>query len=124
MAKFVVLAREAFTDLVRGLGSRGADIGTNVQAMLRNYQKTRSKTVSMYRKMAGKPVPEGKVVVPRGLYNELKKESGYKKRVERSAKYLGDENKWERKAKGLPVTRAERMEARQPALPKPEDVDF
>ena len=124
MAKFVVIAREAFTDLVRSLGSKGSDGGTNVQAMLRNYQKNRAQTVSRYVKSVGKHVPEGKVVVPKGLYVALKNESKYKAGSERTAKYLGDEKKWESRAKGLPTTRAERRQFMEPALPKPEDVDF
>lgn len=91
MAKFVVLAREAFTDLVRGLGSKGSGFGPDVQRMFRSYQENRSRIASHYKKAAGKVVPEGKVVVPSELHRALKQENFVKKHSQATAKSMGDE---------------------------------
>ena len=91
MAKFVVLAREAFTDLVRGLGSKGSGFGPDVQRMFRSYQQNRSKIASHYKKATGKVVPEGKVVVPSELHRALKQETFVKKSSQATGKSMGDE---------------------------------
>ena len=96
MAKFVVLAREAFTDLVRSLGSRGSGFGPDVKKMLSSYQANRAKIVGYYKKATGKNVPEGKVVIPSKLHAALKQETFGKKMVQKTAKYQADEENWMR----------------------------
>jgi hypothetical protein len=91
MSKFVVLAREAFTDLVRGLGSKGSGFGPDVQRMFRSYQQNRSRIASHYQKATGKVVPEGKVVVPSELHRALKQETFVKKSSQATGKSMGDE---------------------------------
>lgn len=93
MAKFVVLAREAFTDLIRGLGSKGSGFGPNVQRMFKSFQNNRSKIASHYKKTTGKVVPEGKVVVPSELHRALKQETFVKKGSQRTVKNMADEEK-------------------------------
>lgn len=96
MAKFVVLAREAFTDLVRSLGSKGSGFGPDVQRMLRSYQTNRAKIATYYKKATGQGVPEGKVVLPSKLHSALKQERFGKKMVQRTGKEMGDEENWMR----------------------------
>jgi len=91
MAKFVVIARQAFSDLVRGLGSKGSGFGPDVQRMFRSYQRNRSKIASHYKKTTGKAIPEGKVVVPSKLHRALKQETFVKKSSQATAKREGDE---------------------------------
>jgi hypothetical protein len=113
MAKFIVLAREAFTDLVRGLGSRGSGFGPDVQRMFASYQRNRAKIAGYYKKTTGKSVPEGKVVVPSKLHAALKQEAFVKKGAQQTAKYEADEENWMRSLgrKDLPPKRSGRVQA-------------
>jgi hypothetical protein len=93
MAKFVVIAREMFTDLVRGI-RKGSGFGPDVERMMGSYQKNRGKIADYYRKQTGKAVPEGKVVIPANLHKALKQESFVKKASQKTAKYESDEEKF------------------------------
>jgi len=76
MAKFVVLAREAFTDLVRGLKSSAIKStgkkSTDVSGMLRLFNERRGAIQRSYQKATGNELPENKVAVPKALYERLK----------------------------------------------------
>jgi hypothetical protein len=76
MAKFVVLAREAFTDMVRGLKSSAVKSTgkktTDVSGMLRVFNERRGAIQRSYQKATGKELPANKVAVPKALYERLK----------------------------------------------------
>jgi hypothetical protein len=115
MAKFVVLAREAFIDLIRGLGSKGSGFGPDVQRMFKSYQNNRSRIASHYKKSTGKVVPEGKVVVPSELHRALKQESFVKKASQQTGKQMGDEEKFfERLGKPMKKPREASFTREQP----------
>ena len=83
MAKFVVLAREAFTDLVRGLKSSATKPtgkkSTDVSGMLNLFNKRRAGIQRAYFKATGKELPSNKVAVPKALYERLKSSGIIKK---------------------------------------------
>jgi hypothetical protein len=82
MAKFVVIAREAFTDLVRGLKStavKPTGKKTDVSGMLRLFNERRAAIQRSYQKATGKELPGNKVAVPRALYERLKSSTVIKK---------------------------------------------
>jgi hypothetical protein len=68
MRKYVILAREAFTDLLRSVGSKEIKSSSR----LADYRANRAKIAEGYRKATGKDIPDGKVVIPQRLHNELK----------------------------------------------------
>jgi hypothetical protein len=76
MAKFIVLAREAFTDLVRGLKSSAIKSSgkknTDVSGMLRLFNERRGSIQRSYQKATGKELPSNKIAVPKVLYERLK----------------------------------------------------
>lgn len=83
MAKFVVLAREAFTDLVRGLKSSAhkptGKRSTEVSTRLLVFNKRRDAIQRRYQEATGKKLPESKIAVPKDLYERLKSLSIIKK---------------------------------------------
>jgi len=96
MAKFVVLAREAFKDLVRGLKSTAVKPTgkktTDVSGMLRLFNERRDAIQRSYRKATGKELPGNKVAVPKALYEQLKSSTGIKKSSQAAAKLKADES--------------------------------
>lgn len=87
MSKFVVIAREAFTDLVRGLKSTAVKPTgkktTDVSGMLRLFNERRAGIQRSYQRATGKELPNNKVAVPKILYERLQLVKKGKKGAER-----------------------------------------
>jgi hypothetical protein len=80
MAKFVVIARQAFVDLVRGLKSSGVKKGTSdLPDMIEKFKDQRGRIQAAYRKATGADIPEGKIAVPKVLYTRLQDKTAIKK---------------------------------------------
>lgn len=67
MAKFVVIAREALADLIRGIGSKTAQGLSGFE----KYTANRAQILESYKKATGREVPQGQVVVPKRLHQTL-----------------------------------------------------
>lgn len=91
MAKFIVLAREAFTDLVRGLKSSAIKSSgkknTDVSGMLRLFNERRGAIQRSYQKATGKELPSNKIAIPEALYERLKSTKSSKGSFETSMEY-------------------------------------
>lgn len=80
MAKFVVIARQAFIDLVRGLKSTAVKEGTSdLPDMIRRFKDQRGRIQNAYRKATGADIPQGKIAVPKVLFTRLKDKTGIKR---------------------------------------------
>lgn len=83
MAKFAVIAREAFTDLVRAFGRRGSEmtspLSREVRAMIGQHNKLRTQVRSVYKATTGREVPEDKVVISKVFLSKLRAAVGQKK---------------------------------------------
>jgi hypothetical protein len=83
MAKFVVLARQTFVDLVRGLKSSARKGNKDIARMLKLYNQQRGKIQRSYAKATGNELPENKIAVPKVLYDRLQSVKTVKKGAER-----------------------------------------
>lgn len=115
MAKFVVIAREAFTDLVRSLKSSAVkptgNKSTDVSGMLQLFNERRGAIQRSYQKATGNELPKNKVAVPKSLYERLKSSKAIKKGDQKDLEYgLTEGASQPRKGFGAPAAkrRAER----------------
>ena len=83
MAKFTVIAKDVFTDLVRAFGKKGAEFGGDLENQvargLRRHNKTRESVRQSYTNKTGKPIPEGKVVLRTDFLKNLREAVRIKK---------------------------------------------
>jgi len=83
MSKFVVLARQTFVDLVRGLKSSASKGNKDIAGMLKLYNQQRGKIQRSYAKATGNELSQNKIAVPKILYERLQLVKTGKKSAER-----------------------------------------
>ena len=94
MAKFLLMGEKAFVQMIRRInkgsfqeGDREVRIWKN---LARNFSEKRDKLKEAYEKTTGKPVPAGKVVVPKDVYGKMEEFLRDKRGVERRAASMRD----------------------------------
>jgi hypothetical protein len=118
MAKYVVVAKEMFTDLVRAFGKGGKEFRTSLETSvakgLRRHNKTRDLVHESYMFRTGKPVPENKVVLKADFLANLERAVEEKKRSQTKTERLFPRER--REQLGLPSGAEFRAQKKKPKL--------